>query len=182
MKKLIVMLMILCVCSIAGAKGLTAVFLTEQIANTDSGNSLTVEIGYLLDDNGLEPYIGTQWWPQWDETTGELEPPGILILGCRQHFADILDSNSPIPILPNILLPVLNEKVEIKPFIDLNFTANFIDKDNGLMGLGTGILLKTSPEATASLMFEARYADTFGELNDVPDNRIDLYMGLFVPF
>jgi hypothetical protein len=181
MKKLLVALLILCVCSIAGAKGLTAAFLTEQVVHVDSGNSLTVEVGYML-DGGLEPYLGTQWWPRWDEESGDLEPPGVLILGCRQHFGDILDPNSAIPFLPELLLPVINESVSLTPFVDMNFTANFLDKDNGQMGVGTGVLLKTSPDATAALMFEARYNDTFGELAGVPDNRIDFYMGCFIPF
>ena len=121
------------------------------------------------------------WWPRWDEE-GEMEPPSVVVLGVRNWFGDLIDPNSVIPFVPDLFLSVLNEDVEIKPYIGFRFSANIIDKDAGLMSIPVGIAIKTSPESTAALRFEMRWNDTFGYLNAVPDNRLDYYMGLYLPF
>ena len=84
--------------------------------------------------------------------------------------------------MPDLFLSVLNEDVEIKPYIGFRFSANIIDKDGGLMSIPVGIAIKTSPVSTSALRFEMRWNDTFGALNMVPDNRLDYYMGMFLPF
>jgi len=87
MKKLM-LLMVALVCLMAiqvHAAGPTVSFITEQVANVDKGNSLGVEVGYFLGaDNGagLEPYIGMDWWPRWDEE-GDMETPSVVVLGVR---------------------------------------------------------------------------------------------------
>jgi len=186
MKKLI-LLMVALVCLMTvqvQAVGPTVSFMTEQIASVDKGNSLSVELGYFLGAKGgagLEPFIGTDWWPRWDDD-GDMKPPSVVVLGVRNWFGDIIDPNSAIPFVPGMFLIILNEDVEIKPYIGFRFSANFVDKDAGLMSISAGITVKTSPENNSALRFEVRYNDTFGALNAVPDNRFDAYMGIYIPF
>jgi len=185
MKKYGMFLVLLLVAATAQAAGPTVSFITEQIANVDYGNSIGVEVGYFLgiEDSGpgLEPYIGTDWWPQWDDE-GDIKPPSVIVLGVRQHLNDIIDPNSAIPLLPDLFLNILNEDVEIKPYVGFRFSANIADKDAGVMSLPVGILIKTTPGSNSALRFEVRYNDTFGDLASVPDNRLDYYMGLYIPF
>jgi len=176
-----VMLML---CSSAHAAGLTVSVVTEQVTEVDKGNSIGVDLGYffgLEGGPGIEPFVGLQWWPRWDDN-GDMEPPGVVCLGGRYHFGDIIDSDSAIPFIPDLLLGVLNEEVEAKLYLSGRFTMNFIDKDVGYMGLGTGILLKTTPISPAALRFEIRYGDTFSQLNEVPDNRLNYYFGVHYQF
>lgn len=184
MKKLILLTMLL-MCGTAIAIGPTVSVDTQQVASIDYGNSITVELGYFLGiDNygpGLEPFVGVEWYPQWDDE-GELQPPSVALAGARYFFSDVLDANSPIPLLPNLLLPILNEEILIRPFVEARFSMNFIDKDAGLMGLGSGFLIKTSPDSPVSLKFKIRYDDTFIKLAEVDDNRINYYMGLYYQF
>ena len=172
----------LCLCLSVQAAGPTVSIMTEQITNVDEGNSLTFELGYFLGvDSGLEPFIGTKYWPRWDEE-GDMEPPSVVILGVRNHFKDVLDPNSIIPYLPEMLLMVLNEDIEIKPYIGLEFTANFIDKNAGFMAISSGVFVRTSPDSNSALRFGLKWNDTFGDLAGVRDNRLDYEMGLFIPF
>ncbi len=158
-------------------------FWTEQVAEVDSGNSLGIEFSYYLgnETGGLEPYIGTDWWPRWDDE-GDMEPPGVFVLGTRYHFSDIIDPNSAIPLIPGLFLAVLNEEISMTPYVNARFSANFIDKDAGLMSLGAGVSIKTTPDSDSALRFELRKTDTFGDLAVVPDNRLDLYMGIYYPY
>jgi len=175
---------VLCLTVSVQAAGLTVSVMTEQIAKVDQGNSLGVEVGYFLGIDpagaGLEPFIGCDWWPRWED--GEMAPPSVIVLGARQWFADIVDPNSAIPFIPGIFLEILNEDVQIKPYVGFRFSANIIDKDSGLMSIPVGIAVKTSPGSNSALRFEARYNDTFGSLSMIPDNRFDLYMGIFMAF
>jgi len=182
-KRLLLSIMLVVIMTLsAQAIGPTVSFMTEQLVSVDEGNSLSVELGYFLGvDSGLEPYIGTVWWPRWDEDNN-IEPPSVVIVGVRNHFKDIVDPNSAIPFIPPMLLTLLNEDVEIKPYLMASTTINFIDKDDGVMALGTGILVRTSPDSNSALRFELRWNDTFGQLSTVPDNRFDAYMGIYIPF
>jgi len=183
-KRTLIAIAIICMMIVPAVKatGLTVSFMTEQVTSVNEGNSLGVEIGYFFGvDSGLEPYIGMDWWPRWDED-GDMKPPSVVVLGVRNHFKDILDPNSAIPYLPDMFLTVINEDVEIKPYVGIRFSANIIDKNAGLMGIPVGLLVKTSPESNAALRFEVRYSDTFGDLSNVPDNQIDFYMGIWIPF
>ena len=188
MKKLveiiIIIIMVLILCASVQAAGVTVSVMTEQIANVDKGNSLGVEVGYFLGVDpagaGLEPYIGCDWWPRWED--GEMAPPSVIVLGVRQWFSDIVDPNSAIPFIPKLFLTILNEDIQIKPYVGFRFSANIIDKDSGLMSIPVGISVKTSPGSNSALRFEARYNDTFGELSMIPDNRFDLYMGMTIQF
>lgn len=184
MKRLIFTIIILCLCGHVQAAGPTVSFMTEQIASVDKGNSLSIELGYFLGIDGgpgLEPFIGTDWWPRWDDD-GDMKPPSVVVLGVRNHFSDLVDPNSAIPLIPDLFLTVLNEDVEIKPYIAFRFSANVIDKDGGVMSIPAGIFVKTSPESNSALRFEVRWNDTFGALSNVPDNRLDAYMGIYLPF
>jgi len=181
-KILLLLLAMLVAAPAVEAAGPTVSFMTEQIAEVDKGNSIGVELGYMLGiDAGLEPYIGIEWWPNWDEE-GDMAPPSVVVLGVRNWFKDIIDPNSTMPFIPNIFLSVLNEDIEMKPYIGIRFSANIIDKDAGVMSVPVGIAIKTSPDSNSALRFEARWSDTFGNLAAVPDNRVDYYMGLYIPF
>ena len=187
MKKLVLILIAL-VCTLfvpaVQAAGPTVSVMTEQFTSVNNDNSLGVEFGYFLGADGgagLEPFIGTDWWPRWDDE-GDMKPPSVVVLGVRNWFGDIIDPNSAIPFVPGVFLAVLNEDVEIKPYIGFRFSANLIDKDGGVMSIPAGITVKTSPESNSALRFEVRYNDTFGALNAVPDNRFDGYMGIYIPF
>jgi len=184
-RAILTIIVLLCLTAIAQAAGPTVSFMTEQVASVDKGNSLGIELGYFLgvDDSGpgLEPYIGCDWWPRWDDD-GDMSPPSVVVLGARQWFSDIVDSNSIIPFIPQAFLAVLNEEIEIKPYISFRFSANIVDKDAGVMSIPAGITVKTSPTANSALRFEIRYSDTFGVLNVVPDNKFDYYMGIYIPF
>jgi opacity protein-like surface antigen len=184
MKRIIVAIIIaLCVCSAVQAAGPTISVMTEQVTNVDSGNSISVELGYYLgsDNGGLEPFIGVDWWPRWNDE-GDMEPPSVVKLGVRNWFRDIVDPNSAIPFIPDLFLTVLNEDIEIRPYVATSFSSNIVDKDAGEMSLATGIAVKTSPDSNSALRFEVRYNDTFGALDVVPDNRFDAYMGIYIPF
>jgi len=183
-KRALITIAIICMMIVPAVKaiGPTVSFMTEQVTSVNKDNSLGVEVGYFFGvDSGLEPYIGMDWWPRWDKD-GDMAPPSVIVLGVRNHFKDILDPNSAIPFLPDLFLTVINEDVEIKPFVGVRFSANIIDKNAGLMSIPVGLLVKTSPESNAALRFEIRYSDTFGDLNSVPDNKLDFYMGIWVPF
>lgn len=182
-KSLVAFIAVICIStSTVFAMGPTLSFMTEQVASVDKENALNVELGYFLGvDNGLEPFIGCEWRPRWNEE-GEMSPPAVIILGVRNHFKNLVDPNSAIPFIPSILSAILNEDIEIKPYIGIRFSANIIDKDAGLMGISTGILVKPSPESKAFLLFEIRKVDTFGELSAVPDNQIGAYMGMHIRF
>jgi len=165
------------------AVGPTVTFLTEQVARVDSSNELTLRAGYnfATENGGLEPFIGTQWRPRWDEE-GDMEPPSVVALGALYHFPDLIDPNNAIPYLPGFLSTIINPDVEVRPYMGYQMTINFIDKDSGLQDFLGGIRIKVTPESNTSLDFEIRYGDTFGDLAVVPDNRFNYYMGLTIPF
>ena len=185
MKKLVLILIAL-VCTLfvpaVQAVGPTVSLMTQQLTSVNNDNVLGIEVGYFLGvDSGLEPYIGLDWYPRWDED-GDMEPPSVVKIGVRNWFSDLIDPESAIPLIPDFLLAILNEDVEIRPYVAFDFSANFIDKDVGKMSFPAGIAVKTSPESNTALRFEVRWSDTFGDLNVVPDNQFDFYMGVFVPF
>ena len=182
-KKIIIAIALICLMTVqVQAAGPTVSFMTQQLTSVNNDNVLGIEVGYFLGvDSGLEPYIGLDWYPRWDED-GDMEPPSVVKIGVRNWFSDLIDPESAIPLIPDFLLAVLNEDVEIRPYVAFDFSANFIDKDAGKMSFPAGIAVKTSPESNTALRFEVRWSDTFGDLNVVPDNRFDFYMGVFVPF
>ena len=165
------------------AVGPTVTFLTEQVASVDSSNEITLRVGYNFasEQGGLEPFIGTQWRPRWDED-GDMKPPSVVALGTLYHFPDLIDPNSAIPFIPDWLSTIVNPSVEVRPYLGYQMTVNFIDKDAGFMGALGGIRIRVTPESNTSLDFEIRYDDTFGDWAVIPDNRLNYYMGLTIPF
>ena len=112
-KRTLIMIALICMLVVPTIKaaGPTVSFMTEQITNVDKGNSLLFEVGYFLgakNGPGLEPYAGTIWWPRWDEE-GEMTPPSIIVLGVRNWFDDLVDSNSAVPFIPKAFLTILND-------------------------------------------------------------------------
>jgi len=183
-KKLLLTITLICIMALPiFAVGPTVTLLTEQVARVDSSNEVTLRVGYNFasEDGGIEPFIGTQWRPRWDEE-GDMEPPGVVALGALYHFPDLIDPNSAIPLIPAWLSTIINPDVEVRPYLGYQMTVNFIDKDSGFMGALGGIRIKVTPESNTSFDFEIRYDDTFGGLAIVPDNRLNYYMGLTIPF
>jgi hypothetical protein len=182
MKKLaiaaVVVLAMLFTCSLAKG-GFTVWGLTEQTASVDKDNSISGRLGYFLgleDGNGgLEPFVGSVWRPRDSE-------PQVLTLGAVQHLPDLVDANSPFPWIPELFLLVMNEDVEIRPYVGGQATVNFVDRDAGFYGGIAGVTVKLTPEANSEIVFEISYDAMFADLEAVPDNEFKGYMGFRVPF
>lgn len=179
MKKLILSIILtMCLCSSVQATGLTIWGITEQVSSVNSDNAITGRIGYMLgvgDAGGLEPFVGSVWRPK--EST-----PQVIVVGAVQHLADLVDPNSSIPYIPALFASILNEDVEIRPYIGAQCTINLIDKDSGFIGLITGITVKLEPDAKSELVFELSYDKMFNDLEAVPDNEFKGYAGVRIPF
>ena len=174
---LAMMLMLFVGCANQGPRW-TVWGITEQVSSVNSDNSITGRIGYdmsLTDKGGLELFIGSVWRPR-DRT------PQFLILGAAQHVPDLIDPNSSVPFIPDLLLTVISEDVQIRPYIGGQFSVNLIDEDAGTYGMIAGITLKVTPEANSELVFETSYDKNFGDLADVPDNEFKGYLGFRIPF
>jgi len=165
------------------AAGLSASFLTEQVANVDGTNAIAFRLGYYLgaEEGGLEPFLGTDWRPNWNEE-GEMDPPSVLAFGVINHFTDLVDSENKLPLIPDFFLGFLNEDVEIRPYIGTQFSINFPRKDAGFMGGLAGIKVRVYPKDRVLWLFEARYDDVFDALSAIPDNQLNAYFGLCYPF
>ena len=165
-------------CTSAQAAGFTVWGLTEQLTTVEADNSIAVRVGYDLsvgNRGGLEPFIGTVLYPR-------LEAPSVIVIGAIQHLPDLIDPNFPIPYLPDILLNVINEEVEIRPFIGIQATANILDHDSGFIGGLAGISIKLTPEAKSALIFEMSYDNTFNQLTEIDDNEFRGKVGFKIPF
>ena len=192
MKRAILSLLILvlfCTCIHAGEdKGLTFWGLNEK--SFDSESSVVGRLGYAMDDfllkdedASIEIFIGTTWIPETNGETGKIDPPTTLSLGGLYFLPDIIDSDSPIPWIPDLLLTVLPEKAEAKPYIGGQATFNLIDNDAGLLGGIVGIKAKTQPDALWDLIFEADYNNFIYDLSTLPyDDEFVYTAGIRIGF
>jgi len=162
----------------AGAVGWTIWGLTQQVNDIDGySNELAGRVGYSFDSGagGLEPFVGSVWHP-------ESGSPQVMTLGLILHSGDILDPNSPLPWIPDILLTVLSEEMVARPYAGFQSTINLFDADAGFSGGMTGILVKTTPDAVAEMAFELAYDNKFLALADLGDNELRGYIGIRYPF
>ena len=162
--------------------GFTITGLTEQAipgGSDRNDNAVTLRLGYFLGVNdeggGLEPFIGTCFYPKDDY-------PQVIALGAKQYLPDVLDENSPIPYLPNILLMVITEKAVMRPYFGGDFTINLADRDAGFFEFLGGVDIKLSPEANSSVEFETIYGSMFGDLSGRADYELICRLGFIIPF
>ena len=179
MKRVILSIILaLCLCSAVQAAGLTITAITEQYTSVNPDNSLQLLLGYdlsLTDKGGLEPFIGFTWYPRDDY-------PQVISFGALQHMADILDSESNLPILPGLLLQVITEDAVIRPFIGGQFTINLLDRDAGFFELLAGAEIMLQPDANSSLLFMGSYGSMFGDLSGREDYEFIGKFGIKIPF
>jgi len=162
----------------ASAVGWTVWGLTQQVNDIDGySNELAGRVGYSFDSGagGLEPFIGSVWLP-------ESGAPQVMTLGLILHSGDILDPNSPLPWVSDLLLVVLSEDMVARPYAGFQSTINLFDKDAGFSGAMTGVLVKTTPDAVAELVFEMAYDNKFLDWSDQSDNELRGYIGIRYPF
>lgn len=168
MKKLVMLIVLLvAVGTMASDNGITIWGLTNQDAD-----SVIVRIGYEQDN--IEGFIGSSWWPNYDVETGDIQPPQVLILGALYHFQDLLDPNNPLPIIPDILIAFVPKGTLAQPYIGGQGTFNFIDKDAGFYGGLVGLLVKANKDSKVAIVVEAAYQDNFIELSAVDNFKINL--------
>jgi hypothetical protein len=165
-------------CVSVQAAGLTIWGMTEQVTSVNSDNALTMRLGYdlsLSDKGGLEPFVGFTWFPRDDY-------PEVMSLGAVQHMADILDPNSNLPFLPDLLLLVITEDAVLRPYIGGQFTINFMDRDSGFFELIAGLDAMLQPDANSSMVFETSYGSMFGELSERADYEFIGRIAFKIPF
>jgi hypothetical protein len=175
---LITIITVLLLCGSVQAAGLTFWGLTEQVSSVEDDNSITARVGYDLsvgDRGGLEPFIGTVLYPR-------LEAPSVMVIGAIQHLPDLIDPNNPIPFLPEIFLTVINEEVQIRPYIGVQCTVNLVDHDSGFIGGLAGVAIKLTPDARSELIGEVSYNNTFNDLSGIDDNELRAYLGFRIAF
>jgi len=145
--------------------GVTAWGLTEQDIGSRN-KALQGRIGYRI---GLvEPFVGSTWRPNFD-ADGALAPPQLLSLGTVYHGPDLIDPNSSIPWIPDIMLALLPADYQARPYFGGQFSINFIDKDSGFYAPLVGLLCKFDPDKPSALVIEAAYNENFGAASAVPD-------------
>ena len=181
MKKLLLtIILVLALCGISNATGLTLWGLTEQISSQTGDDALTGRVGYMLGidskGSGLEPFIGSIWRVKTDDI------PQVLTIGAVQHMPDLVDPNSNIPYIPDLFLSVMNEDVSIRPYLGAQCTINLVDRDSGFIGGIAGVSIMLTPESNSQLVFEISYDETYDKLREVADNEFKGYMGFRIPF
>jgi len=134
------------------------------------GSAVTTRFGYQIGQ--IEPFVGSVWYNDYPTDPGEQEPPQVLEVGVLLHLPDLIDSNSPFPLLPDIILMAIPEGADARPYFGPCFTVNLLDKDSGKYGLKAGVEYKKSPDIPISIVMEVEYADYFGALSAIHDNEL----------
>ncbi len=176
MKKLITLIIItLCLTSAVQAAGLTIWTLTNQIASVDESNSIAGRVGYYFgsDNGGLEIFIGSTWHPR----SGV---PQVVSGGLVEHLPDLIDPDNPTPWISDVLLAFIDEKAVARPYIGIEGTFNFLEKDVGYYGGMVGIAAKVTPKAMTEWVAEAGLIEPFGDWEGVREFRLKL--GIRFPF
>lgn len=173
----IALLIIANICTIARPADLTVSMMTEQAMSVDSDNAITARIGYYLgnENGGLEPFIGCVWFPK-EET------PQVITIGVIQYLGDVLEDDSIVPILPELLLAVITEDAVINPYFGALCTINLLDQDAGLIEAIFGVNIKLTPDANSLLVFETGYGSMFGDLSGRDDHEFVTRLGFRIPF
>lgn len=171
-KGIVVLVMVLLISLPCWADGLTVWGLTEQDISSNQ-NAISARVGYQF--GSIEAFMGSTWRPDYDVETEEISPPQIISAGAVYHLDDILDANSPIPWIPELLLTFIPEEWLATPYAGAQASFNFFDRDAGFYGGVVGILMKTQPDSTSAFVAEAVFNENFYDLNAVPDEfRLNL--------
>ena len=140
--------------------------------------SITGRLGYVHQDC-LEPFVGAVFWPNFkvDEDQGEKKPDYAFAAGVAYHWVDLVDPDNPLPWIPDLLLTVIPENYEARPYIG----GQCLFKDDGALGGLIGLRCKANPEDTVCLKFEAQGHNTFRKLAAVPED-LTFYLGFEIRY
>ena len=158
MRYLLTILIVLLLTSVSFADGITVWGLSEVSAGDE--RALVARVGY---ETGLvEAFAGTTWRPDADA-------PQVVSLGAVHYFADIVEPNSVVPFIPDVLMTFLHPGTVAQPYIGGQATFNLLDKDAGFMGIITGLQIKAEESSKAAVVAEIMVNDYFGDLGGVSD-------------
>lgn len=171
MKKAIVLIMMLFVCSIASARdvGFTLWGLTEQ--NLDSRNNAIIgRVGIQYEN--IEGFLGSTWRPNYDADSG-IDPPQVYSAGALYHWVNLIDTDNPLPWIPDGLVTIADmiglPDAQMKPYAGGQASIN-IDQEAGMVSALIGLDIKAAPADKTSLILEAAFNENFYDLDVVPDD------------
>ena len=155
---------------VSGA-GITFWSVTDQLIDIDESASVAGRIGYYTGgaEGGVEFFVGSTWHP-------DTRSPQVMSFGILEHLPDLIDPQNPLPFIPKVLLTLINEEVELRPYAGLEATFNFIDEDAGFYGPMVGLLGKLTPKSKIETGAEACYFKGFGDLEDVDEFQLRIVM------
>jgi len=153
----------------AEAAGLTLWSVTDQIVEVDNSKLVAGRIGYdfSIENEGLEIFVGSSWNLRYDK-------PQTMSLGIINHLPDLIDPNNPLPFIPGFLLTFVNQDIEVCPYLGLEGSFNFIDRDSGFYALLIGALAKVTPKSQIEYGLEGAYTQGFNELEGTDEYQLRL--------
>jgi len=154
--------LVLCLSLVAQAKDLDfTVWGGIETGNSDATAAMSGRLG--LQSDNLEGFLGVTGWPQWDALNSKLrsEPPIVFEVGGLYHFEDIVDVNSPVPWLPEILVGFLNPEVEARPYTGIVTT---VANKGSYYGTIVGLEMSTKPDSKVSTNIELQMNQVDGEV------------------
>ena len=179
MKKVMVTIVVMLLCcgilwpGIARAGEVSLTILgTESFDWTQA--SVTGRLGYVHQDC-LEPFVGVVCWPNFkvNEAEGEKKIDYAFAAGVAYHWIDLVDPENPLPWIPDILLTMIPENFEARPYI---CGQCLFKKDEGALGGIIGLRCKPNPEDTVCIKFEVQGHNTFRDLAAMPED-LTFYFG-----
>ena len=153
----------------AEAAGLTLWSVTDQIVEVDNSKLVAGRIGYdfSIENEGLEIFVGSSWNLRYDK-------PQTMSLGVINHLPDLIDPENPLPFIPDFLLTFVNQEIEVCPYLGLEGSFNFIDRDSGFYALLIGALAKVTPKSQIEYGLEGAYTQGFNELEGTDEYQLRL--------
>jgi len=155
--------------SVTRAAGFTLWSVTDQIVEVDNSKLVAGRIGYdfSIENEGLEIFVGSSWNLRYDK-------PQTMSLGIINHLPDLIDPNNPLPFIPGFLLTFVNQDIEVCPYLGLEGSFNFIDRDSGFYALLIGALAKVTPKSQIEYGLEGAYTQGFNELEGTDEYQLRL--------
>ena len=153
----------------AEAAGLTLWSVTDQIVEVDNSKMVAGRIGwdFSIENEGLEVFVGSSWNLRY-------EKPQTMSLGVINHLPDLIDPENPLPFIPDFLLTFVNQEIEVCPYLGLEGSFNFIDRDSGFYALLIGALAKVTPKSQIEYGLEGAYTQGFNELEGTDEYQLRL--------
>ena len=151
------------------AAGLTLWSVTDQIVEVDNSKMVAGRIGwdFSIENEGLEVFVGSSWNLRY-------EKPQTMSLGVINHLPDLIDPENPLPFIPDFLLTFVNQEIEVCPYLGLEGSFNFIDRDSGFYALLIGALAKVTPKSQIEYGLEGAYTQGFNELEGTDEYQLRL--------